>query len=551
MKSLRRAGRCVAVARRLEMGEAALERRRVGQHRKAGRAASLDRPWRAPRGSKSARITPFDGLAFLISAISAKRPSTCWRSIALAGTRAADRLVAHLALQRLEGHAHLRLGDFAPLVGFDLAQDVRHVAYSDHAFDTVDKSLQRRARLGHCRSRVWAMATPSARSRAAPAMTRAAAALKTRDVAIGVCARLRARPASAAALWAGSPPLSSAGVGARQADILGRDLEGTDLAVVQFDDLGRPGRRYLVEPVGAMDEPDALRAEIAQHLGHRPQPGRRKHADQLPFDAGRVGQRAEQVEDRARAELDARRRRHGALRHDGVCAIMKPMPASLMQARRRRAARPILTPSAASTSARARLGGGRAIAVLGDRHAAAGDDQRRQRRDIVGAGTVAAGADDVDRVRGRFDAQHLGAHGGHGAGDFVDGFAADPKRHQEAAHLRGVTSPESMASNAVSASSRAQPRARGDLRDQGLERIPCSVRSRSVGRGGARSNASRRSRKFRACVLPCSLGDALGMELHAVRRARAVRQRHDQPVVGFGGHLRVRAARLRASTTSE
>ena len=36
------------------------------------------------------------------------------------------RLIADLALQRSPGHAHFRLGDFAPFVRLDLAQDVRH-----------------------------------------------------------------------------------------------------------------------------------------------------------------------------------------------------------------------------------------------------------------------------------------------------------------------------------------------------------------------------------------------------------------------------------------
>ena len=117
-------------------------------------------------------------------------------------------------------------------------------------------------------------------------------------------------------------------------------------------------------------------------------------------------------------------------------AIMKPMPASRMQRSTPSGGSPILTPSARQRvgGARARRGG--AIAVLGDRNAAGGDDDRGERRDIVGAGTVAAGADDVDRVGGRCDAQHLGAHRGDCAGDLVDAFAAHPQRHQEAAHLR-------------------------------------------------------------------------------------------------------------------
>jgi hypothetical protein len=46
------------------------------------------------------------------------------------------------------------------------------------------------------------------------------------------------------------------------------------------------------------------------------------------------------------------------------------------------------------------------------------------------------GADHVDRVRGRCDLLHLGAHGGDRAGDFVDGLAAQPQAHQKPAHLR-------------------------------------------------------------------------------------------------------------------
>ena len=48
----------------------------------------------------------------------------------------------------------------------------------------------------------------------------------------------------------------------------------------------------------------------------------------------------------------------------------------------------------------------RAVAVLGDRHAGAGDDEGRAGRDVVGAGGVAAGADDVDRALRRLDRRH-------------------------------------------------------------------------------------------------------------------------------------------------
>jgi uncharacterized protein (UPF0264 family) len=81
--------------------------------------------------------------------------------------------------------------------------------------------------------------------------------------------------------------------------------------------------------------------------------------------------------------------------------------------------------------------GQRAVAVLGDGNAGARDDKGRTGRDIDRAGAVAAGTDDVHRVGGRIDPQHLPSHRRNRAGDLIDGFAADPKRHQQSAHLRG------------------------------------------------------------------------------------------------------------------
>ena len=75
------------------------------------------------------------------------------------------------------------------------------------------------------------------------------------------------------------------------------------------------------------------------------------------------------------------------------------MPASWMQRATSSGARSILTPSARSTSAAPDLRGQRAVAVLGDRHAGARDDERGAGRDVEGAGGVAAGADHVDRRR--------------------------------------------------------------------------------------------------------------------------------------------------------
>ena len=78
----------------------------------------------------------------------------------------------------------------------------------------------------------------------------------------------------------------------------------------------------------------------------------------------------------------------------------------------------------------------RAVAMLGDRHAGAGDNEGGAGGDIKRARGVAAGADHIDGVRRRCDAQHLGTHDGNGAGNLVNGFAAHAHTHQQRAHLR-------------------------------------------------------------------------------------------------------------------
>ena len=67
----------------------------------------------------------------------------------------------------------------------------------------------------------------------------------------------------AAALVAASRALQVGRGGAGQAGHLGRHLEQRDLAVLQLGDIGGAGGGDLVEPVGAMDDPGALGAELA------------------------------------------------------------------------------------------------------------------------------------------------------------------------------------------------------------------------------------------------------------------------------------------------
>ena len=57
--------------------------------------------------------------------------------------------------------------------------------------------------------------------------------------------------------------------------------------------------------------------------------------------------------------------------------------------------------------------------MLGHARAGRGDQQRRQRTDVEGAGTVAAGTDDVHHVTTCIDVRSRGAHDFGEAGDFA------------------------------------------------------------------------------------------------------------------------------------
>ena len=73
-------------------------------------------------------------------------------------------------------------------------------------------------------------------------------------------------------------------------------------------------------------------AELAQHLGHRPDPVAREHAGQLALGAGGVRERAHQVEDGAGAQLDPRRAdmAHGAMmarrHHEADVGVPQRLP---------------------------------------------------------------------------------------------------------------------------------------------------------------------------------------------------------------------------------
>ena len=90
-------------------------------------------------------MRPFDGLAFLTSAISAGRPSARCASIAAAKPRAG----AAVAARRFDlglRHRRFRGGDLLALVGFDAGENVAHFNRTRSGVRGCDEAVERRSR---------------------------------------------------------------------------------------------------------------------------------------------------------------------------------------------------------------------------------------------------------------------------------------------------------------------------------------------------------------------------------------------------------------------
>ena len=162
-----------------------------------------------------------------------------------------------------------------------------------------------------------AMRTPSVKSRALPATRRAAAAVIT-AASRKAPSCPSSTPRRASALCAASPPLRSAALPRARPTSSGVSSIARDLAVLQFGDPGRAGsarshRSRLRHGRSRRVPQPRLLSTCAkgstQCLG--------EDAGDLAPDAGRIGQGAEKIEDRARAEFDAASGRHASSRHDG------------------------------------------------------------------------------------------------------------------------------------------------------------------------------------------------------------------------------------------
>ena len=173
-----------------------------------------------------------------------------------------------------------------------------------------------------------------------------------------------------------------------------------------------------------------LRLQLMEHPGERLQPPVGKHTDDLAAHARGIGERPEQVEDRAQTEVgpDWSNVPHGRMVDRGQeksdaghahCLLHGCDGGGDIDPKRIQHVR---GPG---------LGRDCPVAVLRDRHAAPGDHQGRRRRDIYCAQSVTAGATGIDRSCRGTDARGLRAHGLGGARDLLDLFRSNAQGHQE------------------------------------------------------------------------------------------------------------------------
>ena len=184
------------------------------------------------------------------------------------------------------------------------------------------------------------------------------------------------------AFSAGSPPaISSIGAACRpKSSRLGEPLLGAPAR-----HLDHPGAAEgeLVHAVVGRDDERVLAAEADQGLGDRLLEVPVRDAEELALGAGRVRQRAEEVEDRAHRELLADR--HDVRRRLVVLGGEHEAEADLVDAGRDLVGRQLdRHPERLEHVGRARAAGRRAVAVLGDLAARGGRDQCRGGRDVEG-----------------------------------------------------------------------------------------------------------------------------------------------------------------------
>jgi hypothetical protein len=222
----------------------------------------------------------------------------------------------------------------------------------------------------------------------------------------------------------------------RQPDIGRMEIEGVDRTVAALGDLGVSGRGELVDPVRAVHDPGARRAEQHQRARQQFREFGPRHADDLPPRTGRIGQRSQEVERRPNAQFAPHRtgvthRRMERRREEKSDSDFGERPFDSGRRRRDPHAQGFVDVGAA------RLARRRPIAVFGDGDAARRDHQRRTGRDVEGPRSIAAGAARVEQiVMARRQRHRVRAHRARQAHDLDRPFPFHRQAHEERRDVR-------------------------------------------------------------------------------------------------------------------
>ncbi len=228
---------------------------------------------------------------------------------------------------------------------------------------------------------------------------------------------------------------------AMQAEILGRQRQAANDAVAQLGNVGLARDRDFVEAIGAVHHEGAFHAQLAERSRQQLRIAFIVDADDLRRGSGGIRERAEQIENGAHLEFAAsghrvaRRGVHGRREEESDA---DPFDCGGDSLGREIDAHAEMLEDVRRAAARA----DRAIAVFGDAHARARNDERCGGRNVERARSVAAGAAGVDERLIR-DAQMTGEnrrsvapHGRREADQFVDRLALHAQAGEERGNLR-------------------------------------------------------------------------------------------------------------------
>jgi len=230
---------------------------------------------------------------------------------------------------------------------------------------------------------------------------------------------------------------------AAQSEIFGRDSVAAHRAIAQLGDVRFSADGNFIQAVGTVNDQGALHTQLAESLCDEFGEARVIHANDLRGGSGGISERAEQIKNRAHAQLATRWNRisRGSVHRRSVEEADADLVDGFGDAFKREFDfHPEGFEHVGGAAARA----GGAIAVFCDAHAGSGDDERDGGGNVERAARIAAGAAGVhDHSVGMFAASGKNwggvvAHSQGEADNFVNRFAFYAQSDQQGSDLFGA-----------------------------------------------------------------------------------------------------------------